>query len=377
MKPLYEHRSFKKVKRFAIPTAITAVVVVAITCVTVTRSVQNHSVKDDQAIAATAGAIDVDGKQAENAIAVPVQVDKNAISTYTVVSGDTLSSIAAKFNISVNTIRWANDLTSKSKIRVGDVLTILPVTGVEYTVKKGDTISGIAKRFGSNQKEIIDSNDLASATAIKIGMVLVIPDAEPTVSEKKEVAKDTPKKEVVKKETPTVSQKEEKPVATKQLKKEEVPVSQPVITTKTTDSDEKTATSDGETKNTTTNVSQFIMPIPGGQISQGLHGANGIDFRAPIGTPVLAAASGTVIVAKGSGAYNGGYGNYIVISHDNGTQTLYAHLASVSVTVGDTVTQSQVIAKSGNTGKSTGPHLHFEVRGAKNPFANVPKFTQY
>ena len=83
------------------------------------------------------------------------------------------------------------------------------------------------------------------------------------------------------------------------------------------------------------------------------------------GTP--SAAGGQVIIAKASG-WNGGYGSYIVIKHTNGTQTLYGHLSRVDVTVGESVAQAETIGAIGNTGKSTGPHLHFEVRGGKNPF---------
>jgi murein DD-endopeptidase MepM/ murein hydrolase activator NlpD len=112
----------------------------------------------------------------------------------------------------------------------------------------------------------------------------------------------------------------------------------------------------------------YIRPVYGGTISQGLHGYNGVDLAAPRGTTIVAAAGGNVIIARGSG-WNGGYGNYVVISHPNGTQTLYAHLNSVATYEGAQVEQGQLIGYSGSTGKSTGPHLHFEVRGAKNPFA--------
>jgi len=74
-----------------------------------------------------------------------------------------------------------------------------------------------------------------------------------------------------------------------------------------------------------------------------------------------------VIIARTSG-WNGGYGNYIVINHGNGTQTLYGHLSSLAVTVGKTVTRGEIIGYMGSTGRSTGAHLHFEIRGAKNPF---------
>jgi murein DD-endopeptidase MepM/ murein hydrolase activator NlpD len=101
--------------------------------------------------------------------------------------------------------------------------------------------------------------------------------------------------------------------------------------------------------------------------TQGIHGYNGVDLGAPAGTAVRAAAAGQVIISKASG-WNGGYGQYIVVKHANGTQTLYAHLSANSVAAGATVAQGQLIGAVGNTGKSTGNHVHFEVRGAKNPF---------
>jgi len=81
----------------------------------------------------------------------------------------------------------------------------------------------------------------------------------------------------------------------------------------------------------------------------------------------MAAADGEVIVSRNSG-WNGGYGSYVVLRHSNGTQTLYAHLNSTAVGVGEKVSQGDIVGYMGNTGKSTGVHLHFEVRGAKNPF---------
>jgi murein DD-endopeptidase MepM/ murein hydrolase activator NlpD len=101
--------------------------------------------------------------------------------------------------------------------------------------------------------------------------------------------------------------------------------------------------------------------------TQGLHGYNGVDLAGPVGTPIYAAAAGTVLVSASSG-WNGGYGNLVIISHDNGTQTVYGHLSKTLVKVGQHVEQSQKIALMGATGKATGSHLHFEIRGAKNPF---------
>lgn len=231
------------------------------------------------------------------------------ISVYVVHKGDTLASISKMYNVSPNTIKWANDL--KTPIKEGDILTILPISGIKYVVKKGDTIASIAKKYSADATEIQDYNDIDTAVGLKVGDTIIIPDAEPVTA----IA-------------PTIK----------------------------------------KTTSTKSSGGYFTNPLPGAKKSQGLHGHNGIDLaRVAIGTPVLSAAKGTVILAK-FGGYNGGYGNYVIVSHPNGTQTLYAHLNSISVARGQVVSQGQKLGGMGNTGRSTGPHLHFEVRGATNPF---------
>lgn len=113
----------------------------------------------------------------------------------------------------------------------------------------------------------------------------------------------------------------------------------------------------------------FGNPLNGaGRLSQGIHGHNGVDFSAPSGTPIYAAASGSVTTVKSGGGWNSGYGNYVVISHPNGSSTLYAHMSSVAIS-GGSVSKGQLIGYVGNTGQATGNHLHFEVRGGmQNPF---------
>ena len=100
-----------------------------------------------------------------------------------------------------------------------------------------------------------------------------------------------------------------------------------------------------------------VHPITG---QYGTHG--GTDIGASYGSAIYAAGSGTVVTAYNNRAYNGGYGNYAMINHGNGIQTLYAHMSVCSVTVGQTVSAGQTIGYVGSTGRSTGPHLHFEVR---------------
>jgi murein DD-endopeptidase MepM/ murein hydrolase activator NlpD len=110
-----------------------------------------------------------------------------------------------------------------------------------------------------------------------------------------------------------------------------------------------------------------MRPIEGGRKSQGVHSYNAVDLANSCGSPVLAAASGDVLIGRNTG-WNAGYGHYIVLVHPNGTQTLYAHLNGNIAQEGWHVTQGQVIGYLGSTGKSTGCHVHFEIRGAKNPF---------
>lgn len=243
-----------------------------------------------------------------------IERPKNStISIYVVQTGDTLSDIAEMFDVSVNTIKWANDIPPSGTIRVGQTLTILPVTGIKYTIKKGDTLASIAKKYDGDAQEIANFNGIEGA--LSAGTEIIIPDGVVPATAKTAVKKG----------------------------------------------------SSGVSVGTSAPSGYYLRPVAGGKRTQGIHGYNGIDIGAAHGTPILASASGQVIIAKGSG-WNGGYGQYVVIKHDNGTQTLYAHASSVIVSAGQTVQQGQVIAYMGSTGKSTGTHLHFEVRGARNPF---------
>lgn len=283
----------------------------------------------------------------------PVLDDSSAVATfedkstdsliriYTVQSGDTLSGIADHFSISVNTLLWANNMKKTDKLTIGETLTILPVSGVEYKIKRGDTIKGIATKFNAEADDIISFNDLG--TAITAGDTIIIPGGEITV------AAPTPK------------------VTTRTA-----PV-QPKVEAVTTLSVDTSVSSSPKTLGDLSRAtkgsgsSDFIRPLPSGVgvKSQGLHDRFAVDLAAPIGTPILAAQAGTVIISKGAG-YNGGYGKYIVIEHDGGIQTLYAHMTTTIATVGQQVAQGETIGKVGSTGRSTGPHVHFEVRGATN-----------
>ena len=238
------------------------------------------------------------------------------IRVYTVREGDSLSQIAEMFGVTTNTIMWANDIKKATAIRPGDTLVILPVAGVRHTVKKGDTISSIAKKYDGNAEEILAYNQLESAESLKIGDTIIIPGGALHAA----------------------------PARVSKVKPARV-------------SEAATAHRSG----------WLTHPAPESIKTQGVHGYNAVDLAGSYGSPIYAAAAGKVIVSKASG-WNGGYGQYVVIRHPNGVQTLYAHLMRNDVVVGQRVSRGQIIGGMGSTGKSTGTHVHFEVRGDTNPF---------
>lgn len=254
----------------------------------------------------------------------------SAISIYTVHKGDSLQGIAKMFGVTANTIVWANNLKGGT-IHEGDQLVILPISGVPYTTAAGDTLAGIAKKYKGDAQEIAQYNGLDPAAPLQAGTAIIIPNGEVPATAA-QIAQ-------------TAHQK-----AISRIKKGG---SEPYLGGSGPDLG-----------------GYYSWPVAGGVITQGLHGWNAVDIGAPTGTSIYAAADGVVIVARSGGGWNGGYGNYVVIAHANGTQTLYAHMSRVLVSSGQSVSKGDVIGKVGATGEATGPHLHFEVRGAVNPFAN-------
>lgn len=230
---------------------------------------------------------------------------------YEVKAGDTVSSIADEHGVSENTILWENDLTATSQIKEGQKLRILPVSGIAHKVQSGDTIYSVAKRYQANAQAIIDFpfNDIGDDFQLATGQVLVVPDGAPP-------------------EKP-------KPVPTQYLAQQNIPVAD-------------------------LGTTQFIWPASGGlaQYFSWYHPAIDIDNLG--GGPISAADSGTVTVAGWPDNY--GYGNRIVIDHGNGYTTLYAHLSAIYVSVSQKVSKGDVIGAMGSTGRSTGTHLHLEIR---------------
>ncbi|NCU28510.1 MAG: M23 family metallopeptidase [Candidatus Moranbacteria bacterium] len=252
------------------------------------------------------------------------------IYVYTVQKGDTLSEIAELFDISTNTIRWENKISGQS-ISVGQKLNILPVTGVRHTVKSGDTIQKIADKYEADAEDIYIFNDLNKESVLKVGDIIFVPNGI---------------------------------------------ISQPV-----TAPSSKNSSSPSKSSNTKVDTGYYARPVAGiitskyGSRKGGFH--YGVDIGNARGTSIRAAASGTVVKVvsgckEGNSSCGGRYGNYIVISHSNGTKTFYAHLSSVGVSYGEKVSQGDVIGALGNTGRSTGPHLHFEIENANGSKMRPP-----
>ena len=275
--------------------------------------------------------VPVDDKQtlvADMAVADPIlgtDTVNTQINIYVVRDGDTLSNIAKMFGVSVNTIVWSNvdsGISRSVPLKAGQTLVILPVTGINYVVKKSDTIQGIVAKYKADLNEVLQYNDITVATRLSVGQTIIIPDAELQVS-----------------------------VPTSGSKSKKINLNEPLFGA-----------------NGPAYPGYYIRPIKGGVKTQGLHGYNAVDLADRVGTPIYAAAEGTVIVSAFNSGWHGGYGNFIIIAHPNGTQTVYAHLSKNIVHAGDYVRQGQNIALMGSTGNSTGSHVHFEIRGAQNPF---------
>jgi murein DD-endopeptidase MepM/ murein hydrolase activator NlpD len=240
---------------------------------------------------------------------------------YTVESGDTLSSLAERFNLKKDTIIAENDLWDANKLKVGSQIKILPVDGLSHLVKKGETLEKIAKLYKVDATLISKQNQLAD-NAVEEGMVLIVPGAkrdQPVIIASATGGKGTPGN------APAYVPGDSGP----------------------------------------TSAGRLIWPVgPGATLTQPYHrGHEALDIANRNRGPIFAAAAGKVVRAQYG--WNGGYGNVIIIDHGNGMQTLYGHNEKLYVTVGQYVDQGQTISWMGNTGNVRGPtgiHLHFEVR---------------
>ncbi len=241
---------------------------------------------------------------------------------YLVKDGETLASIADKFGVSQDTIKWANPGLVPKSIKAGQKLIIPPVTGVEHIVQSGDTIYSIAKKYNADAQSIVDfpfntfTND--ETFALAVGQHIVVPDGVmPVENVAGAPSYPAPAGNVLMRETPNAGA-----IAA---------------------------------------TGKWIWPTQG-RITQPFRPWHkGIDIANHDGGAILAADSGIVVLA---GWDNSGYGNRVVINHGNGYLTLYGHMVtgSIAVQVGQSVRQGQKIGQMGSTGRSTGTHLHFEIR---------------
>ncbi len=268
-----------------------------------------------------------------------VRTGVNDILKYNVRPGDTVSYIAARFGVSPQTVLDANGLGNRGTIRTGQELLILPVDGLLYKVQQEDTLEKIAKKFQIEQKTIIAQNNLKDGT-VASGKDLILPGAKKIVVPPPVIAKATPKK---------------------------APARYASLNFNPSDPEKKEAPAEDDSNEGFSGT--LLWPVAGGgKTSQRFsyrHPAYDITYGSDTLHPnILAAEDGKVVEAYNDGGWHGGYGNVIVIDHGDGVKTRYAHNDTVYVSVGDTVSRGEKIAKMGNTGRvygKTGIHVHFEV----------------
>lgn len=238
---------------------------------------------------------------------------RSGVIDYTVQPGDTVAKIANKFDISEDTIYWENGLTPTSKLMPSATIRILPVTGVRHAVARGETLENIAKKYDVDAQGVADwpfntfVND--ETFELAVGQILIVPDGvkpnEIQVSPRQFIARQTP--------------------------------------------DTGTVVASGE----------WVWPTQGRITQRFVWYHPGIDIANKEMPSVVAADAGKIIAVIAS---NVGYGKHIIIDHGNGFQTLYAHLSAFRVEEGQPVSKGSVIGIMGSTGRSTGPHAHFEIR---------------
>jgi len=238
--------------------------------------------------------------------------------TYIVQEGDTLSTIGQKYGLQVSTLMWENNLAENAKLKPGQELRIIPIDGIRHKVSRGETIFTIAKKYGledeAEAQKIVNYpfNEFLNDETFELatGQFLLVPDG-------------------VKPNDP-------------------VPVRTAARTGRLTpDAGSVTATGN------------FVWPASGKITQSYVFYHKAIDIANRSAGPILAADSGVVVVAGWTGS---GYGNHIIVDHGNGYTTLYAHLSVLQVQTGQRVNRGDVLGQMGSTGRSTGTHLHFEVR---------------
>lgn len=255
---------------------------------------------------------------------------RDAIVEYAIQPGDTLGGIAARFSVSLQTLVWENNLTIRSTLQVGQKLRVLPVSGLSYKIKKGDTIARIAKLLQTRPENITEFNKIDDAH-LTVGNVIIVPGGKKIITEQQ-------------------------------------PSSQLAAPGRA-----RGRYLGGTPPPSLRGAGQgMVWPTTVRHITQYFRLRHpGLDIAGPSSTPVYASDEGTVVT---SGWNRGGYGYMILIDHGNGLMTRYGHNSQLFVSAGEHVFKGQTIALVGSTGRSTGPHLHFEVvaGGVRvNPFLYV------
>ncbi|MFH0819867.1 MAG: peptidoglycan DD-metalloendopeptidase family protein [bacterium] len=234
---------------------------------------------------------------------------RTSIESYVIKSGDTVSSIAKKFGVSAETILWENNLSLNSTLKIGQKLTILPTSGLTYKVKKGDTVDKIARNFKVDADRILAYNNISAASSLQVGETIVVPDAKKVFIQTKSPSPLNVLKEYY-----------------------EAPAARTAL--------------------------GFVWPTACRRITQYYSWRHhAIDIACGLNVPIYAVEDGVVE----SACWATGYGKRIIIRHTNGMRTLYGHFNQLNVSTGQTVKKGQVIGLMGSTGRSTGPHVHFEV----------------
>lgn len=261
-----------------------------------------------------------------------VKRPRKEIINYIVKAGDTISTIADEFEITVSTVLWENNLSAYSIIRPGDTLAILPVSGVIHKVASGESLTALAQKYNIPAEKILEVNRLSDSGQLAIGQKLIIPgggkiayaEAKPSSYSGFNVIKDIIEQDLLK---------------------------------------------PSKIKSFVGNMMNW--PTLGKRITQYFSWRHhAVDIANKLGTPIYAADTGTVEYA----GWGKGYGNQIVVDHGGGKKTRYAHLSKFYTKKGDEVEKGEAIGAMGSTGRSTGPHLHFEIiiNGIKyNPLSYV------
>jgi murein DD-endopeptidase MepM/ murein hydrolase activator NlpD len=244
---------------------------------------------------------------------------KTEVERYVVQEGETLDSLSKKYNVSSYTISLANGLAWDAKLKVGQELKVPPVSGLLHEVKKGDSISSVAKKYSVTPEIVLYQNGMNAEDTLVVGKELIIPNGI-----------------------------------------------LPQVRNITATAGRSETTSGGWNPGSAQlpsidSAGTLVKPSNSCVYTQYYHaGHYAIDCAAPVGTPLYAADGGTVTKVT-TGSWGGGYGNHVIVDHGNGIKTLYAHMNVVYVSEGQWVSRGENIGTMGNTGRSTGPHIHFEV----------------